>query len=372
MARPQHGHFTYFMALPQDVKFIFVSLLCCLLILAAYLAASPSGPAKWFIDRGGPLKAFQLNLCEFNARDCTDILESSKYKPQIFKAAIPSEAWLITLPSKEETFFPDMARKEISRISQTLGIAHTNVVYGVYDGRFNDIVTMNQFGLTLAHYQIWSEIVDRNLTGAWIFEDDVIFHSKFDEIFGEYWKEVPSDYELVWLGHNQLTPEFLIACEEENDTKRLIHEHFSFTTHALAVSYNGAHRLKNAMDLIFRIISEEKAQPPHWFSNGGWIIDVFLRHVAEHYMDEAEQYKWVLFDSTKKNLAEWGGVTWCRIPDFFVNITFPQADVCEEFDVEYAREHFSSPMPVVGTGLAYQHWCKDDPEKLNRWIIPQD
>ena len=261
-----------------------------------------------------------------------------------------------------------LSEGEIKRVNKTLK-SPLQYIYGTYN--ISEYAVGNQMpmylGLPLAHLQAWDDIVARNLPAAWIFEDDVLFHDDFDDLFPVYWGAVPADYEVVYVGHNPTAPEHLVACQEGRNTNRLFHEHPVYTTHAMVVSQAGAQRLRNAMHGLLDMAKRAKRQPAEVEISS----DLFLNYVRNAFLPDADQHKWMAFDATVEHPASWGGVQWCRVPDLFENYIEVKRGkrCCEECKVADIRREFKNPIPVVGTGLAYQHWCKRDPEALLRWRI---
>lgn len=57
-----------------------------------------------------------------------------------------------------------------------------------------------ELGCWISHLNIWKTIIDRNLGMATIFEDDTIFSEDFNRIFNKIQEEVPTDFNIIWLG----------------------------------------------------------------------------------------------------------------------------------------------------------------------------
>ena len=245
-----------------------------------------------------------------------------------------------------------MARQEILRINRTIK-APLEAIDGTYNGEYGDA---EWIPLSLALLRIWEKIVDENLDAAWVFEDDVIFHDDFNDLFPLYWEKVPEDYEVVYVGHN---PWNTRSCLKNSSV--MLHSHLeTYTTHAMIISRAGAARLSRAMRGIFDMAKRLGRTPAPEEGRA----DVFLNLIRASFLPEEEKHKYVAFDSTKEHLSKWGGISWCETPDLWGSGGW---DCCEKCDVELSRQKFSVPMPVVGTGLAYQHHCKSRPEDLKRW-----
>jgi glycosyl transferase, family 25 len=60
--------------------------------------------------------------------------------------------------------------------------------------------TPGTIGIYLTHLAIWQKIVDDGIPNALIMEDDVYPAKHANEKIIEYWKEVPEDWDVVYLG----------------------------------------------------------------------------------------------------------------------------------------------------------------------------
>ena len=57
-----------------------------------------------------------------------------------------------------------------------------------------------QIAITLSHLYAYKEISDK-YDCALIIEDDAIFHPNFIELFNDYMKQLPSDFDAFFIGH---------------------------------------------------------------------------------------------------------------------------------------------------------------------------
>tara|TARA_A100001015_G_scaffold48600_1_gene53689 strand:- start:212 stop:712 length:501 start_codon:yes stop_codon:yes gene_type:complete len=55
-------------------------------------------------------------------------------------------------------------------------------------------------GCTLSHLKLWQKIIKSNDKNILILEDDVIFVKNFKKKFIEYSKQVPKDWDILYLG----------------------------------------------------------------------------------------------------------------------------------------------------------------------------
>jgi hypothetical protein len=279
-------------------------------------------------------------------------------------ATIPTEAFFITLKSKEASNWTEHARSEVKKISAAAGITKVNTIFGEYNKILYGtmIGKLEQVGLSLAHMAAWNSIIDNNLSGGWIFEDDVVAHDDFAALFPKYWALVPADYEVIWLGH--LPIEGTVSCENRFST-RLLHEDFVYCTHAMIVSRAGAERLVAAMEgiLTMSVLAE---RIPNKFELK---IDLFINYIGEYFLPKSERHKWVIFDAAPGSMAAWGGHKWCRTANFYETGRDPDGTCCETCDIKKVLEEDPNTAPLMGTGLVYQNLCKKDPGKLEAWRV---
>lgn len=287
---------------------------------------------------------------------------AAAFPPSPVAATIPTEAFFITLPSKEASNWTSHARFEVEKISKAAGITTVHTIFGNYNEKVYGtmIGKLEKVGLSLAHMAAWQAIIDRNLPGAWIFEDDVVAHDDFASLFPNYWALVPNDYEVVWLGH--LPIDGTVSCENIFST-RLLHEDLVYCTHAMIVSRAGAERLVAAMEgiLTMSVLAE---RVPNKFELHS---DLFLNYIGEYFLPQKERHKWVIFDAAPGSMAAWGGHQWCRTANFYETGRDPWGTCCEMCDVDKVLKEDPNTAPLMGTGLVYQNLCKGNPSKLEAW-----
>ena len=92
-----------------------------------------------------------------------------------------------------------------------------------------------QMGCTLSHLKVLRHIIDNNIEQATIFEDDVIFHPKWDILSKRYYYHTPKNYDMIYMG-NQI-----------NTESDKINTEPSFCTHAYIVTLLGARKLLNCI-----------------------------------------------------------------------------------------------------------------------------
>ena len=99
-----------------------------------------------------------------------------------------------------------------------------------------DMSIMTQLGVQgcfLSHFAIWKEIIDNKIPYMMVFEDDVLFHSKWHELCPQYFEHTPKDYEIIYLGNRN-----------DNEKTACIHKNVPvYCTHAMLLTYNGVKKL---------------------------------------------------------------------------------------------------------------------------------
>jgi GR25 family glycosyltransferase involved in LPS biosynthesis len=85
-------------------------------------------------------------------------------------------------------------------------------------------------GCLLSHLLLWRQMIEQNIPVAVVLEDDVCFHSRWEEILPEYLEKIPQDVDLVYLG-----------CQfRQSSTGKIVDKIECITTHAYVVTLEGA------------------------------------------------------------------------------------------------------------------------------------
>lgn len=61
-------------------------------------------------------------------------------------------------------------------------------------------LTVGAVGCALSHVSIWRDMVEKNISSAIVFEDDLRFHWGFAALFKHRWQHVPQGWDLIYLG----------------------------------------------------------------------------------------------------------------------------------------------------------------------------
>lgn len=278
-------------------------------------------------------------------------------------APIPQYAFFITTPQEVEKDQYSLA--ELNRTLLGTGvISNLHFIDGTYKGQHGCVLCGNrcdpggcQIGLSLAHLAAWEAVVERNLSAAWVFENDVIFHQDFTVLFPEYWQQVPSDFEILWLGFHPFGGD---SAHCESDNPALVQrQQIVWTTHAMIISNKGAERLARAMRNIIGVSHDGNRSLTYQEIK----IDFFTWYVYRAFLTDAERRKWVTFQPTKRYPSRWGGHEWCRVPNH--GIFYNGTCTCEGCD----PKDYPGSIPVLGTGLVYQNNCKGNRTELDKWKV---
>jgi hypothetical protein len=78
-------------------------------------------------------------------------------------------------------------------------------------------VSVKRSACAASHLKLWENLQERGDPSDWItiFEDDALLHERFAEHFAEAWQTLPSDAQLIFLGHYPfISPEFSLSYPE--------------------------------------------------------------------------------------------------------------------------------------------------------------
>jgi len=103
------------------------------------------------------------------------------------------------------------------------------------------VMTKEEIGCALSHYNIWEKIVKEKLDYTLILEDDIILCENFNEKLYEAFKSIKNsniDFDLLYLGRRPLNYENEIKINEN-----IIKVNYSYGGHAYILTFNGAKTL---------------------------------------------------------------------------------------------------------------------------------
>jgi hypothetical protein len=277
------------------------------------------------------------------------------------------QAFFISTQEKQAQNLTTYSMEQISTIASAANISSVHVIDGtdVYHETFKDVF---QIGLSIAHLRAWEAILSDGLDAAWVFEDDIVFHKKFNGLLQSYWQLVPADFEVVylgmcppWYGNNEKA----LACKLGSPA--MLHPGFVQCTHALVVSRRGAARLSQAMNGLLKLALAAERKP----DVSEIRIDNFLNYVGRTFLPAHQRHRWIVFDTPHDKLSEWGDFKWCEPPEFEYleyehDLRFC-CEKCSETQRQTLQNLTATPIPLRGSGLVFQNLCKLDPWKLENW-----
>lgn len=123
----------------------------------------------------------------------------------------------------------------------------------------NYICSPGMIGCWLSHKKIWENIVKNNEDNVLVLEDDAIPIDDFENIFVKKWKNIPKDFDIVYLGCGGScekssfinTMLYLLFGNKDNKiiNDDVIRPYFPLGTHAYIISNKGAKKLVNSEEL---------------------------------------------------------------------------------------------------------------------------
>ncbi|XP_040260742.1 inactive glycosyltransferase 25 family member 3 [Bufo bufo] len=124
-----------------------------------------------------------------------------------------------------------------------------NLLPGFYDPFSGRTLTKGEVGCFLSHFKIWQEIVDRQLEGTLVFEDDVQFTSYFKRKMIRLQDDIRAaklEWDLIYIGRKQVTTDPEKSVE---NVRNLVEADYSYWTLCYMISLQGAQKLLNAEPL---------------------------------------------------------------------------------------------------------------------------
>lgn len=129
-------------------------------------------------------------------------------------------------------------------------------------------------GLCITFIRLLQEFIDSGESYRIFFEDDVLGHMDLPHGLGQkFWDETPKDFDILYLG-NMMNP---------GDSKELVIQVPTYTTHALMITRNGARRILDLyrelgnmgeplLALDIQLLQWELQKKLIWYCwNGTWI-----------------------------------------------------------------------------------------------------
>ncbi|XP_076000821.1 procollagen galactosyltransferase 2-like [Genypterus blacodes] len=158
---------------------------------------------------------------------------------------------------------------------QAMGI---DMLPGYKDPYSRRVLTRGEIGCFLSHYNIWKQVVEKELQQVLLLEDDVRFEPRFCsrlEAIMENMQSEGLDWDLIYVGRKRLQvkePEHWVK-----GVKNLVHPDYSYWTLGYVLSLQGAKKLLQAQPLRKMLPVDE------------FLPIMFNKHPKEEYMKYFEQ-----------------------------------------------------------------------------------
>lgn len=213
-------------------------------------------------------------------------------------------------------------------------------------------VSMVRLGLTASHATAWKHIVDANLPGGLVFEDDVVFHNDFCDLLPKYWSKLPCDPSFVYIGSDiradngksivhrarakgDAPPWDAHAYYVDRETADLLLRRFRYYVLRLNVTIPGKRWLdwrKNPITRFDRgwdvaMAEYDKRMPPLVVHQRMVNADFFIMNQFHYFLSSSMRKRWAWFDSTTSTPGSVGSFTMSK--SFKSNDTLlPFSDSC--------------------------------------------
>jgi FkbM family methyltransferase len=256
----------------------------------------------------------------------------------------------------------------------------------------------------LVHYQIWAMMVKEGISEAIIFEEDIVFDDAFCSEMPKLWRQLGADWHILYLG--MLPRHQVYKTFEQHDPRnpRYGGDHVQpftrlptapWTTHAYAVSLPFAQLLTrlyafflartgetNRMPTYYPLPVRELAHDPSWRSTyeakkgipdhwpWNWSlpiakIDFWLITVYNNFLTNDDRRKWYGLQTSISMPRRLYGEPACYP---FVMSPFGSETYCWSCNA-WKDDRCTGQRPILGTGLVYQHKCKEqDVKQLKNWF----
>jgi len=182
--------------------------------------------------------------------------------PQILLKEVVDATILITTSSKIHPKYVQRRERTLSRL-QGEGISEVDIIddeplaadlerigIDLWDDREGYFVgepgKRVHESICYKHILALKQIVDRRLNSALICECDLLLHDKFSELFPEFWHEVPSDFDVVYVGFGYPIRQFVSTMEKKSSR---IWSGAFWCNHCLIMRHSGAEKILAALPL---------------------------------------------------------------------------------------------------------------------------
>ena len=136
--------------------------------------------------------------------------------------------------------------------------------------KFHDHLSYGQIGCFLSHLKLYKHIIDNKINISTVFEDDVHFHSKWNNLAPTYYLHTPKDFDIVFIGNQTVI----------DKSVPLINHNSTFCTHAYIITLDGARKLLSLL-LHWDYHTEENTNFAGHKLNGLFAIDIIIKTIQD-------------------------------------------------------------------------------------------
>ncbi len=125
--------------------------------------------------------------------------------------------------------------------------------YSAVDGNLIENKTKlknGEVGCLLSHLDILYKIVENNYKNVLIFEDDAVFLNNFN-MFEEYMKQVPQNWDMLYFGGNQMKQTIQITDNVHKVTKCFTTGYYSITNKMARILIPIVEKMEYQIDVIY-------------------------------------------------------------------------------------------------------------------------
>jgi len=135
----------------------------------------------------------------------------------------------------------EFEKHNIKNVIRVEAIDGRDLDIGQIVSKDKSICSAGDIGCTLSHLRILNRAIKMGLKNYWVFEDDAQFHPDFNKLFKKYWKQVPPDWDMVYMGASHIGEITKVSDNVVKMTK-------SFTTHAMIINHTIYEPLKEVWE----------------------------------------------------------------------------------------------------------------------------
>lgn len=130
------------------------------------------------------------------------------------------EVYVINMDKDKDRLarFDEQMRQHNISYTRVPGVVGVDLGYhDALSGFCNQFCTAGMKGCALSHRAIWEDMLKNRYENVAIFEDDVILDTDFNAKFRQGWEQLPTDYDIYYLGCE-------IQCDMKNLTSKVLNK----------------------------------------------------------------------------------------------------------------------------------------------------